>query len=471
MSVTSNTSSGKRKKSGNGNKFYAVRVGRIPGIYHSWNDCNAQVQGTQNDYKSFPTLAEAEAFMRGAGNSTAKTSKANKFYGVAIGHVPGVYTDYAHVQAQISGYSSGKQQVFTTREEAQAFVNDHRRDGSAPISLRGDISEASTGKGSRAVEHPSKKQKKSDMTAHPLTNGDIKLEPGTGPLPLDAVDDFDPTIKLDPDTGHIRIKTEAELSETKLQPTGDFSGPIHVYTDGSSLGNGRVGAVGGVGVYFGPNDERNISEPLRGNRQTNQRAELTAVARALDHVPIDRSVLIFTDSNYSIQCLEKWFYKWEKNNWKSSSGNSVENKDLIEPILARIRERKKCRADTNFKWIKGHANDPGNVQADLLAVQGSRNSTPALRLEDVTGISSTLNALAPDYDGATDFDTLFDDIDVDGPPTLNQVPSPFEDHQLSKADASEDRSRYTESSNSQPAPLKTEGVDAMDIVREKVEEP
>jgi ribonuclease HI len=141
------------------------------------------------------------------------------------------------------------------------------------------------------------------------------------------------------------------------------------------------------------NANRNISEPLRGGRQTNQRAELTAVARALDHVPIDRSVLIHTDSNYAIKCLTEWFQKWETNNWKSSSGKDVENKDLVEPIIARIREREMCRAKTEFKWIKGHSNDPGNCAADLLAVQGSRNSTPDLRNADIRTISDTLNSL------------------------------------------------------------------------------
>jgi hypothetical protein len=45
MSVTSNTSSGKRKRAGP--KFYAVREGRIPGIYHSWEDCKAQTDGVK----------------------------------------------------------------------------------------------------------------------------------------------------------------------------------------------------------------------------------------------------------------------------------------------------------------------------------------------------------------------------------------------------------------------------------------
>ena len=45
-------------------KFYAVRKGRNPGIYTSWDECSAQVIGCAGAvYKSFPTLEEAEAFM------------------------------------------------------------------------------------------------------------------------------------------------------------------------------------------------------------------------------------------------------------------------------------------------------------------------------------------------------------------------------------------------------------------------
>lgn len=178
---------------------------------------------------------------------------------MAIGHVPGVYTDWPSTQAQIKGCSGGLQQSFATREEAEAFVNEHRRDHSVPISLRGDLSEASSavGQGCKVSETTSKKQKKnSGQAAAVVTNGTTQYEPGMGPLPEGAEDGFDRTLKMDLKTGAIRHKTEAELSATKQQPTGDFTGQIVVYTDGSSLGNGQSGAVAGVGVYFGPNDKR-----------------------------------------------------------------------------------------------------------------------------------------------------------------------------------------------------------------------
>ncbi|KAJ4362092.1 hypothetical protein N0V95_001548 [Ascochyta clinopodiicola] len=365
-SAASDISSGKRKRTA-GPTFYAVRVGRTPGVYYSWRDCEAQTKGTKAEYRKFDTLTDAEAFVKGAQKSVAKPGK-TKFYGVAIGHVPGVYADWPSTQAQIKGCSGGLQQSFATREEAQAFVNEHRRDHSVPISLRGDLSEAPSAvdQDGKTGENALKKQKKNNgLATAVIPNGNVTYEPGMGPLPEGAEDGFDRTLKMDLESGAIRHKTESELTAVKKQPTGDFTGQVVVYTDGSSLGNGRIGAVAGVGVYFGPNDKRNVSEPLRGSKQTNQRAELTAIARALDHVPIDRDVLICTDSYYSIRCITEWSPKWLKNGWKSSSGKDVENRDLVEPIVSR--------------WIKGHANDPGNVAADQLAVNGSRHSTPELR--------------------------------------------------------------------------------------------
>lgn len=57
---------------------------------------------------------------------------------------------------------------------------------------------------------------------------------------------------------------------------------VRVYTDGACSENGKHGATGGIGVFFGPGDPRNISEPLAGDYPTNNRAEITAVLRALE---------------------------------------------------------------------------------------------------------------------------------------------------------------------------------------------
>ena len=47
-------------------KYYAVKKGRNPGIYTSWDLCLKEVKGFSNaSYKSFKTRAEAENFLKG----------------------------------------------------------------------------------------------------------------------------------------------------------------------------------------------------------------------------------------------------------------------------------------------------------------------------------------------------------------------------------------------------------------------
>lgn len=64
-------------------KFYAVKAGRTTGIYNSWDDCKAQVDGFAGAiYKSFKTAGEAAEYM-GWGN-VAKPSNTLKKEGETI---------------------------------------------------------------------------------------------------------------------------------------------------------------------------------------------------------------------------------------------------------------------------------------------------------------------------------------------------------------------------------------------------
>lgn len=116
-----------------------------------------------------------------------------------------------------------------------------------------------------------------------------------------------------------------------------------------------------------------MSEALSGSRQTNQRAELTAVKRAIELAPRDREIVIITDSKYAISCCTEWFQNWRRNGWQTSDKKPVENRDLVEPIIHSIEQRQRLKTKTTFEWVKGHASDPGNIAADELAVAGARN--------------------------------------------------------------------------------------------------
>lgn len=59
-------------------KYYVVWVGNKPGIYESWDECQAQIKGFPNArYKAFASKAEAEAAFKGAsGNYIGATKTA-----------------------------------------------------------------------------------------------------------------------------------------------------------------------------------------------------------------------------------------------------------------------------------------------------------------------------------------------------------------------------------------------------------
>lgn len=44
-STSSNGTTQKRKRPGDGVKYYAVRRGRVPGVYQTWDECKSHITG------------------------------------------------------------------------------------------------------------------------------------------------------------------------------------------------------------------------------------------------------------------------------------------------------------------------------------------------------------------------------------------------------------------------------------------
>jgi ribonuclease HI len=157
---------------------------------------------------------------------------------------------------------------------------------------------------------------------------------------------------------------------------------LSVYTDGSRFnGDAKhraagVLAWGGYGVWFGDAHPWNRAGPLTdfglAHAPTNQRAELAAVRVALnildrEGIECSHPVYIHTDSKYVIHSLTKWVDRWETNEWMTSLGQPVLNRDLIEPL----NETLKRRNNVKFEWVKGHSGVAGNEGADRLAKHGA----------------------------------------------------------------------------------------------------
>jgi len=141
---------------------------------------------------------------------------------------------------------------------------------------------------------------------------------------------------------------------------------IYVYTDGACINNGKPGAMAGIGIYFGDNDKRNVSERI-GGKQTNNTAELKAIIKVFslisDEIKSAKKIIIMTDSTYSIGCATK-------NRLTSISKKEIPNKLLVEEIYKLYNSH----SNVYLEHIRAHTNKVdrhsiGNENADRLANQ------------------------------------------------------------------------------------------------------
>lgn len=147
---------------------------------------------------------------------------------------------------------------------------------------------------------------------------------------------------------------------------------IIIYTDGACSNNGSKLAKAGIGIHF---SERNkikfddVSESFvatDGNKVTNQRAELYAILKALCITKeVKNHIIIYTDSEYSINCVMRWFASWVSRDIVDEK----KNVDLIRLIHQYYRAN-----NFEFRHIKSHTglqdeHSLGNEMADKLATQ------------------------------------------------------------------------------------------------------
>lgn len=144
---------------------------------------------------------------------------------------------------------------------------------------------------------------------------------------------------------------------------------MRVFTDGSCVNNGRPGAKAGFAVWFPDHKEYSTSERVPLNEsQTNQRAEMRAIDKAVSlleqHGFQDEDVVIYTDSDYCINCLTKWIPGWVSRGWKTSEGKDVLHRDLIESISSRLSKFKSHR----FHHVRAHTGggDDLSVNNDIV---------------------------------------------------------------------------------------------------------
>ncbi len=136
---------------------------------------------------------------------------------------------------------------------------------------------------------------------------------------------------------------------------------IEIWTDGACKGNPGPGGWG-AWLKSGPH-ERELwgGEPLT----TNNRMELMAVIEALSALKQPSRVTLHTDSAYVKNGITTWIHGWKAKGWVTADRKPVKNQDLWQRLDALHPQHR-----MDWRWVKGHAGDPGNERADALANRG-----------------------------------------------------------------------------------------------------
>lgn len=224
----------------------------------------------------------------------------SKYYAVAVGRTPGIYTTWDEARRQVDRFSDAKYKSFTTRAEAERYINSF---------------------------------------------------------------DFQPPSNLSSSTPFSSSSTSSTSSSSSSSSSiSNLSNLIISYCDGSCVN--KVGGYGIVVLTCGQVHEYKGRVPY--SPCTNNKAELYAILQVLELAPSTN--IIRTDSLYSINCVTKWVYTWQRNGWKTSNGHLVENRELIEEIVRRIKSRSEI--PLRFEHVYGHTGDKYNELTDRLANEG-----------------------------------------------------------------------------------------------------
>jgi ribonuclease HI len=244
------------------------------------------------------------------------------YYAVRYGRNPGIYTSWEICKKQVIGFKGAVYKKFNNAEKANTFV-----------------------------QNTSKSYFKA-FTKSAKSEQDIKSGMKTSaPIII-----------------HSSLRKTKQKPKLTLQKKDNT---IYIFTDGSSLSNGTKTSKSGYGIYIpGPSQYKSKISVKLPLGSTNNHAELTAILESLrlfDYKKTTHKIVIITDSQYSINCITKWYENWVRKGWLNSKNDEVKNKELIKAIYPLYK-----KYDVSFVHINSHTSHKGffyegNEIADKLA--------------------------------------------------------------------------------------------------------
>lgn len=148
---------------------------------------------------------------------------------------------------------------------------------------------------------------------------------------------------------------------------------VEIWCDGSALKapDGMFYCGAGTVLIYGEHIKE-VSTPL--GFATVNIAELTAPLVGLKLLKHPCNVTIYCDSQYTIDCITKYYKSWVKNGFKTQAKGDVKNKELIQELYNETQKHQ-----VTWVKVKSHNGIYYNELADKLACEASAKSKEDLQ--------------------------------------------------------------------------------------------
>ena len=165
---------------------------------------------------------------------------------------------------------------------------------------------------------------------------------------------------------------------------------LPIYTNGCCLSNGLAALNpedkpirGGYGIHFPtlPNGWDMYGALAPSDKHTNQKAELTALIRALQLFRVRKvpctSISIFTKSKYAVQGLNEYIPNlWRSNGYRTTKNREVVNADLFKSLDEEVA----LSIKRGIRVTLSHIHRDQSKEADDLAKRGAASGVPRMTI-------------------------------------------------------------------------------------------